>query len=144
MFYVLNIVLASTASANEDKGLEPGPPKDEDPNGSRLLQATDPLEKAAKWLSPLTNLAQDNINVLIATYDVAVRRSTSTHFTRICHETECTYIIGKYVQAVRALKYAHALDAEHPELHVRLVDFRKTRTYTYTTGPSNAACSLKS
>lgn len=32
---------------------------------------------------------------------------------------------GKYLQAARALKQANSLDADHPELHVRLVDFRK-------------------
>ena len=37
------------------------------------------------------------------------------------------YNTGKYVQAVRALNHAKALDADHPELHVRLIHFRKLR-----------------
>ena len=32
----------------------------------------------------------------------------------------------KYLQAVQALAHVKALDAEHPELHIRLVHFRKT------------------
>ena len=35
-------------------------------------------------------------------------------------------IIEKYLQAVQALNEARSLDAEHPELHIRTVEFRKT------------------
>ena len=34
----------------------------------------------------------------------------------------------KYLQAVQALNRASALDEGHPELHLRLVHFKKTRT----------------
>ncbi|KAL4251971.1 NMDA receptor-regulated protein 1a [Abortiporus biennis] len=94
-------------SAHEDKGLEPTPSKDDDPTGIKLIQAEDRLEQAAKFLAPLSTLAKDNIDAWIATYDVAVRRS-------------------KYLQAVKALTRAQALDSENAELHVRLVHFRKT------------------
>lgn len=67
-----------TNSSNEDKGLEPPPPKDEDPDGSKLIQEKDGLERAAKYLAPLASLATKNIDVWIAIYDVAVRR-------RECH-----------------------------------------------------------
>lgn len=69
--------LASTPSMNEDKGLEIAPSKDEDPDGSKLLGASDRLERAAKMLSPLSTLANKNIEVWIAIYDVAIRRSES-------------------------------------------------------------------
>jgi hypothetical protein len=49
--------------------------KDEDPNGLKLLASPDPLERAAKLLSPLSSLATENIDVWIAMYDVAIRRS---------------------------------------------------------------------
>jgi N-alpha-acetyltransferase 15/16, NatA auxiliary subunit len=65
------------ANASEDKGIEPGPTKDDDPDGVKLLQATDPLERAAKFLGPLAVHAQANILTWIAIYDVAVRRSKS-------------------------------------------------------------------
>ncbi|KAF8223436.1 N-terminal acetyltransferase A, auxiliary subunit [Tricholoma matsutake] len=92
-------------SANDDKGLEAIPAKDEDPDGLKLLASTDPLERAAKLLSPLSSLATENIDMWIALYDVAIRRK-------------------KLLQAVRALKRAKSLDPEHPELHIRLVHCR--------------------
>ncbi|KZT00643.1 NMDA receptor-regulated protein 1a [Laetiporus sulphureus 93-53] len=98
-------VKKANANVNEDKGLELPAPKDDDPDGAKLLQASDPLEKAAKFLAPLRTLAKDNIDAWIATYDVAVRRK-------------------KYIQAVKALNSARAVNAEDPELHVRLVHFR--------------------
>ncbi|KAJ7336280.1 NMDA receptor-regulated protein 1-domain-containing protein [Mycena albidolilacea] len=97
---------AAQANNNDDKGLEPAH-KDDDPDGTKLLQCTDPLERAASLLKPLATFADKNIDVLIATYDVAVRRK-------------------KYLQASKALALAAALDTEHPELHIRRVEFRQT------------------
>ncbi|KIK70186.1 hypothetical protein GYMLUDRAFT_150688 [Collybiopsis luxurians FD-317 M1] len=94
------------SSTNDDKGLDV-PYKDEDPDGMKLLTCSDPLEKAAKFLHPLTTVAQKNIEVWIAVYDVAIRR-------------------GKRLQAAQALAHARALDAETPELHVRIVHARHT------------------
>ncbi|KAJ7135988.1 NMDA receptor-regulated protein 1-domain-containing protein [Mycena epipterygia] len=97
---------AAPQSNNDDKGLELNP-KDDDPDGSKLLQCTDPLERALKLLKPLVTLADTNIEVWIATYDVAVRRK-------------------KYLQASKALARAAAIDSEDPELHIRRVEFRQT------------------
>ncbi|KAF8999912.1 N-terminal acetyltransferase A, auxiliary subunit [Hymenopellis radicata] len=99
---------AAPTSTNEDKGLEI-PNADDDPDGLKLLGCSDPLERAAKFLHPLTTLASKNIDVWIAVYDVAIRRK-------------------KYLQAVRALAHARELDADYPELHVRLAHLRKTVT----------------
>ena len=66
---------AATSASGEDKGLEPAPAKDDDPEGTKLLKAGDPLERAAKFLAPLFTLAKDNVDVWTAIYDVAVRRS---------------------------------------------------------------------
>jgi NMDA receptor-regulated protein 1 len=62
-------------TSNEDKALEPPPVKDEDLDGSKLLASPDALELAAKFLSPVVAIVKDNIDVWIATYDVAIRRS---------------------------------------------------------------------
>ncbi|KAF8999086.1 NMDA receptor-regulated protein 1-domain-containing protein [Cyathus striatus] len=40
----------------EDKGLDVGPAKDEDPEGVKLLSAKDPLEQAAKWVNSLPSI----------------------------------------------------------------------------------------
>ncbi|TFY68467.1 hypothetical protein EVG20_g3546 [Dentipellis fragilis] len=97
---------AASSTGSDDKGLDVPTPKDDDPDGIKLLTGPEPLERAWKFLLPLTTLAKDNIDVWIAVYDVAVRR-------------------GKYLQAARALKHAKKLDEQHPELHVRLLHFRK-------------------
>ncbi|KAH8998080.1 NMDA receptor-regulated protein 1-domain-containing protein [Lactarius akahatsu] len=100
------VAAAAAAASNEDKGLELTPTKDEDPDGIKLLTSPEPLERAWKLLSPLLRLPINNIDLWISIYDVAVRR-------------------GKYLQAVRALSHAKALDADHPELHVRYLHFQK-------------------
>lgn len=70
----------------EDKGLEAPPPKDEDPDGSKLLTCSDPLEQAWKFLQPLLEMMDSEVRseqvesikadlgVWVAVYDVAVRR----------------------------------------------------------------------
>ncbi|KAF9482671.1 N-terminal acetyltransferase A, auxiliary subunit [Pholiota conissans] len=93
------------APANDNKELDPPPPKDEDPDGLKVIASSDGLEQAAKLLEPLKSLAANNIDAWISIYDVAIRRK-------------------KLLQAVGALKRAVALNADHPELHVRLVDLK--------------------
>jgi peptide alpha-N-acetyltransferase len=72
-------MLATTGPINEDKGLEAPPAKDDDPDGIKLLSAPDGLDRAAKILQPLMNLAQNNVDTWITIYDVAIRRSEQTH-----------------------------------------------------------------
>ncbi|OSD08807.1 NMDA receptor-regulated protein 1a [Trametes coccinea BRFM310] len=111
-------------STNEDKGLDAGPAKDDDPDGTKLLQSPEPLERAAKLLKPLTSLVKDNFEAWIAVYDVAVRRK-------------------KYLQALQALNNAHRLDADSPELHIRVVDFKR-RWSTLSDKPSETVASVVS
>ncbi|KAL0069684.1 hypothetical protein AAF712_003342 [Marasmius tenuissimus] len=110
---------AATSNANEDKGLEPPTPKDEDPEGLKLLACEDPLERAAKLLQPLVELnlgfvngkekeREKAIEVWCVVYDVAVRR-------------------GKLLQAITALSRAVQLAGgkDHPDVHYRVVHARK-------------------
>ena len=71
----------SATSANEDKGLEAPAPKDDDPDGTKLLASTDGLETAAKLLQPLVSIELPSIRLWATVYDVAVRRSKPD---RIC------------------------------------------------------------
>jgi len=64
-----------TTSANEDKGLEAPAPKDDDPDGTKLLTSPDGLETAAKLLQPLINLELPSMSLWVTVYDVAIRRS---------------------------------------------------------------------
>ncbi|KAF8308202.1 NMDA receptor-regulated protein 1a [Clavulina sp. PMI_390] len=92
----------AAASKDDDEGPTP---VDDDPEGLKLLATATPLDVAAKILQPLATLRADMLEGWIVTYDVAVRR-------------------GKYLQALRALNSAKAIDATSPELHVRLADFK--------------------
>ena len=65
----------ANAAAHEDKGLEPPSSKDEDPDGSKALAATDGLERAWKLLKPLASHPLECVDVCVAVYDVSVRRS---------------------------------------------------------------------
>lgn len=73
--YHITIRLAVRAKPNEDKGLEAPPPKDDDPEGLKLVTADDPLERANKFLVSLGDLGKDNIDVNVTTFDVAIRQS---------------------------------------------------------------------
>ncbi|TDL19618.1 N-terminal acetyltransferase A auxiliary subunit [Rickenella mellea] len=94
------------ATSNEDKGLEPGPAKDEDPEGIKALGVKDPIEQAWKLLKPFATPTQNSLDVWIAVYDVSVRRQ-------------------KYLLAAKALLKARGLKGEDGELHIRIVDFKQ-------------------
>ena len=92
----------------------------------KQLGATDRLEQAYKLLHPLSTLAPNNIDVWIAIYDVAIRRSKlSLNFHRLFTIFNHDFA-GKLLQAVAALNQASALNRDHPELHIRLVDLKQT------------------
>ncbi|KAH6909609.1 NMDA receptor-regulated protein 1a [Coprinopsis sp. MPI-PUGE-AT-0042] len=93
------------ATGNEDQGLELQTPKDDDPDGLKLLGASDPLEQAHKLLHPLITLGADRADVWLAIYDVEIRRK-------------------KLLQAASALLNAQKLEPESPELHLRIVDLK--------------------
>ncbi|KAG1802371.1 NMDA receptor-regulated protein 1-domain-containing protein [Suillus variegatus] len=97
----------ATAIQPEDRGLEPPRPRDDDPEGLKLVLAEDPLERADKYLTGLSELVPQNMDICFAIYDVAIRRK-------------------KYLQAVRMLARAHSLDSEHPGLHSRITHLRNT------------------
>lgn len=97
----------ATAIQPEDRGLEPPRPRDDDPEGLKLVLAEDPLERADKYLTGLSELVPQNMDICFAIYDVAIRRK-------------------KYLQAVRMLARAHSLDSEHPGLHSRIAHLRNT------------------
>lgn len=97
----------ATATQSEDRGLEPPRLRDDDPEGLKLVLAEDPLERADKYLTGLSELVPQNMDICFAIYDVAIRRK-------------------KYLQAVRMLTRAHSLDSEHPDLHSRIAHLRNT------------------
>jgi len=49
-------------------------PKDDDPEGLKLLAVSNPLDVAAKLLLPLLSLRSELMDTWITSYDVAVRR----------------------------------------------------------------------
>lgn len=90
----------------------------------KLLLASDGLERAAKILSPLATLASQNIEVWIVSFDVALRRR---EYMLCLDVLLCSYSpLEKFAQAAKAINFAHSLDAQHPDLHLRAVELRKT------------------
>ena len=49
--------------------------KDDDPDGHKAISVEDPLEQAAKLLQPFAARNHDLLDIWLATYDVAIRRS---------------------------------------------------------------------
>jgi hypothetical protein len=73
--YNITIRLVVRAKQNEDKGLEAPPAKDDDPEGLKLVEADDPLERASKFLGLLGEFGKDDIDVNVTSFDVAIRQS---------------------------------------------------------------------
>lgn len=100
-----------STNTNEDKGLEP-PVVDDDPDGTKMLATTTPLEDAQKWLDPIIALDISDLETWLISYDVAIRRK-------------------KYIQAARTLHRAKSIDEQSAGLHWRIVDFHtKVKTLT--------------
>lgn len=99
--------MLGSQTSHEDRGLDAPPPKDDDPDGYKLLKSPDILDRAAKLLDPLLTGVQDNIDIWFALYDVSIRRR-------------------KLLQAARALQNAQQLDSSHPDIHFRIVHFKST------------------
>jgi peptide alpha-N-acetyltransferase len=62
-------------AANNVKEEEVPPPKDDDPDGLKLLSQANPIDQALKLLKPLEALQVQDSTVWLTIYDVAIRRS---------------------------------------------------------------------
>ncbi|KAG9004716.1 hypothetical protein FRB93_010207 [Tulasnella sp. JGI-2019a] len=96
---------ASVVAHADDKDPPPAPPKDEDLDGMKLLSVANPLEQALRLVKPLEDLQAGDIRVWLTTYDISQRRK-------------------KYLRALSALKAAHDLDRNSPDLHYRVIEFK--------------------
>ncbi|KIJ63152.1 hypothetical protein HYDPIDRAFT_93055 [Hydnomerulius pinastri MD-312] len=90
----------------EDKGLDAPLAKEDDPDGLKLVVSDQKLEQAHEFLGTVVESGRDRVDVFVALFDVAIRRK-------------------QYLQAARALRRAHMLDAQHPEVHLRIVHFSR-------------------
>lgn len=122
--YDITTWLAVRAKQNEDKGLEAPPPKDDDPEGLKLVAADDPLEQANKVLVLLGEFGKDNIDVNVTSFDVAIRQSACFIFVSV-RRGDLALLVEKYLKAAQALRRAHARDPHHPEVHVRIVQLAR-------------------
>jgi len=96
-----------TTEVAQENGVAP-PVVDEDPEGLKLVSISDPLEQASRLLRPLEAHIQPRREVLLVSFDVALRR-------------------GRYLQAIRALKRGREMHSEDPEFHLRTVEFLHAR-----------------
>lgn len=91
-------------SEQDQKSEQPSKPKDDDPNGLKLLKTTDPLNEAAKLLRPVMDLNVTNPKVYVLGSELYTRKK-------------------KFVLALKYLKKAFALDATNADAHAAAVRF---------------------
>ncbi|THC98951.1 hypothetical protein EYZ11_001588 [Aspergillus tanneri] len=98
---------ARKAAAATAKGAD-GEAKKEDPDplGNKLVQTSEPLKEATKFLTPLLEYCPKNIEAQCLGFEVYLRKN-------------------KYALALKCLSAAHAIDPSNPTLHVQLLRFRK-------------------
>ncbi|KAJ2902689.1 hypothetical protein MKZ38_000274 [Zalerion maritima] len=100
---------AAEAAAKQDpnKGGQQQDAKkvDEDPLGLKLAATKEPLAEAMKYLTPLLQFSQKNVDSQIAGFDVFIRRK-------------------KYLMALRCLLAGFDLNPEHPRVHEQTVELR--------------------
>lgn len=124
--YFLHSKIAPPAANADDDAITP---KDDDPEGLKLLATTTPLEQAAKLLLPLHSLRSQSLDTWLVSYDVAVRRGKCAT-SKSPQPVLILYIAEKYLQALRALNSAKAVDATSSEFHVRIADFKTRGTHS--------------
>ncbi|KAG4303848.1 hypothetical protein PORY_002736 [Pneumocystis oryctolagi] len=79
---------------------------DDDPNGNKLIQTENPLEEAFRFLLPLQPFSINNIHVYIMEFEIYFRQK-------------------KYLKALKSILNAQKLDSYHPELHLKIIYFKK-------------------
>ncbi|KAI0834328.1 N-terminal acetyltransferase A, auxiliary subunit [Hypoxylon sp. FL0890] len=110
---------------NKAKGASAEPvKKDDDPNGLKLAQTTEPLTEATKFLAPILQFSPKHIDGQIAGFEVFIRRE-------------------KYLLALRSLNAALAIDPEHPMVHEQVIRFRQTLNSKLESLPPKVAEVLK-
>ncbi|KAL8824749.1 MAG: hypothetical protein Q9191_004846 [Dirinaria sp. TL-2023a] len=79
--------------------------EDKDPNGQKLLETTDPLGDAMKFVNPLLEYSPKTIEAQQIGFEVFLRRK-------------------KYLLALRCLLTSHRIDPLNPVVHEQLIRFR--------------------
>ncbi|EEH45636.1 peptide alpha-N-acetyltransferase complex A subunit NAT1 [Paracoccidioides brasiliensis Pb18] len=92
---------SSTKGGDGETGKE-----DSDPLGTKLVQTSEPLKNAMKFLSPLLECSPGNMDVQTTGFEVFIRRN-------------------KYLLALKCLLASHSIDSENPALHTQIARFRK-------------------
>lgn len=85
-------LFAVAAHQSEDKGLDAPLPKDDDPEGVKMVLADDPLDRAAKFLETLKEFGKQSMDVCCVSFDVALRRSESYPMQ---HQNICKVLVQK-------------------------------------------------
>ncbi|PGH18591.1 hypothetical protein AJ79_00370 [Helicocarpus griseus UAMH5409] len=80
--------------------------EDTDPLGTKLVQTSEPLKDALKFLAPMLKHSPSNIDVQTAGFDVYIRQK-------------------KYLLALKCLLASHSIDPANPVLHTQMARFRR-------------------
>ena len=112
-----------------------GDPKkeDKDPKGEKLLQTSEPLVEAMKFITPLLEFSPKNIQAQQMAFEVFIRRSKCpTLQDQYCKlDRRTNPFTEKYLLALRALLASHALSPSDPTTHEQAIRLGHTfRTQT--------------
>ncbi|KAL8782481.1 MAG: hypothetical protein Q9195_009635 [Heterodermia aff. obscurata] len=79
--------------------------EDKDPKGQKLLETTEPLADAMKFVTPLLEYSPRNLEAQLASFEVFIRRK-------------------KFLLALRCLLTSHSLSPSNPTIHEQLLRLR--------------------
>ncbi|CAF9935516.1 MAG: hypothetical protein HETSPECPRED_009815 [Heterodermia speciosa] len=96
--------------------------EDKDPQGQKLLQTTEPLADAMKFVTPLLEYSPRNLEAQLASFEVFIRRK-------------------KFLLALRCLLTSHSLSPSNPTIHEQLLRLRHTLNSHPTSSPLPAPVS---
>lgn len=103
--------------------------EDQDPVGLKLLQTSEPLTDAMKFVIPLLEYSPKNIDAQHVGFEVFIRRSEHTDALYCTmfpiRNTIDTYFpfLEKFLLALRCLLAAHSLSPSNPTTHLHLIRF---------------------
>ncbi|MCJ1311499.1 hypothetical protein MMC25_005171 [Agyrium rufum] len=126
---------------------------DEDPQGQKLADTTEPLKDAMKFLTPMLESCPEDVEVQNAGFEVYFRRSEflttclplirpisiwtmASSLSFIVANPESLPSTEKYLLALRCLLAAHALSPSDPTTHAQTIQLASALTSEFTSSAS--------
>jgi tetratricopeptide (TPR) repeat protein len=98
--------------------------EDPDPTGQKLLQTSDPLGDAMKFVAPLLEYSPESVEAQQAGFEVFLRRRTCPNMSTDDDDDLLIVSAEKYLLALRCLLSSYSIDNANPVVHEQLLRFR--------------------